>query len=158
MGRREEGLKLIRIGHIRFIYTGSYQGNPPATKKLSIFGAFDLFQIFLDNISINPAQPRIAQICLDAIASPAPTPVSQSVSGSVIDSFSISELCELVPIRLLRCWGTEQSSIVLFCLRVVELQSSKLCVCMIVWAGAKQSRSPGAEQTSHQCHQSWEGS
>ena len=39
----------------------------------------------------------------------------------------------IFPIRFLRCWNRK---------------SSKMFVCLIVWAGAKQSRSPGAEQTT----------
>ena len=31
----------------------------------------------------------------------------------------------------------------------VELQSSKIFVCLLVWAGNKQSRSPRAEQTKY---------
>ena len=44
-----------------------------------------------------------------------------------------------------RTAATEQSSIFLFCLWVAELY---IFLLLIVWVGAQQSRSPGAEQTT----------
>ena len=44
-----------------------------------------------------------------------------------------------------RIAATEQSGIFLFCLWVAELS---IFLLLIVWVGAQQSRSPGAEQTT----------